>query len=217
MDKLKLFAGIIVFGSIWGFAECIIGPALNDISLPSGAIMTGFFAIGLMTMSRMFYKQRGMQLGMGLVAGTLRLFNPFGGCLICSAIAIVSEGVIFELIWYKISLDLKELKTLTMRLSMGIISAYCCFVGGYIVTQILTPLVSSAGFYVSNLVVFMPQILSRGLVAALIGGVTIPSILLLKNIDISSIKDKIYYPTTAAISILCWVVVIANKMFLLGA
>lgn len=217
MDKLKLFAGVIVFGSIWGFAECIIGPALSNVDLPSGAIMTGFFAISLMMMSRMLYKQRGMQLGMGLVAGTLRLFNPFGGCLICSAIAIVSEGVIFELIWYKMPLDLKELKTHTMTLSMGIVSAYCCFVGGYIVTQILTPLVSSAGFYIGDLVVFMPQILSRGLVAALIGGITIPAVMLLKNIEISSIKDKIYYPTTAVISMLCWIVVIANKMLFMGA
>jgi len=217
MDKLKLFAGIIVFGSIWGFAECIIGPALGNVGLPSGAIMTGFFAIGLMIMSRTLYKQRGMQLGMGIVAGALRFFNPFGGCLICSAIAIVSEGLIFELIWYKMSLDLRDLKTNTMKLSMGIISAYCCFVGGYIITQILTPLVSSAGFYIGNLIIFMPQILSRGLVAALIGGVTVPVVMLLKSIEIASIKDKIYYPTTVTISMLCWIVVIANKMFFVGA
>ena len=216
MDKLKLFAGIIVFGSIWGFAECIIGPALGNVGLPSGAIMTGFFAIGLMVMSRMLYKQRGMQLGMGIVAGALRFFNPFGGCLICSAIAIVSEGLLFELIWYKMSLDLRDLKTNTMKLSMGIASAYCCFVGGYIITQILTPLVSSAGFYIGNLIIFMPQILSRGLVAALIGGVTVPAVMLLKNIEIASIKDKIYYPTTVAISMLCWIVVIANKMLFIG-
>lgn len=216
MDKLKLFAGIIVFGSIWGFAECIVGPALGNVGLPSGAIMTGFFAIGLMVMSRMLYKQRGMQLGMGIVAGALRFFNPFGGCLICSAIAIVSEGLIFELIWYKMSLDFRELKTNTMKLSMGIVSAYCCFVGGYIITQILTPLVSSAGFYIGNLIIFMPQILSRGLIAALIGGVTVPAVMLLKSIEIASIKDKIYYPTTAAISMLCWIVVIANKMLFIG-
>lgn len=212
MYKLRLFAGIIVFGSLWGFSECIIGPALGNIGLPSGAIMTGFFAIGLMLMSRMLYKQRGMQLGMGIVAGTLRYFNPFGGCVICSAIAIMAEGIIFELIWYKMSLDLNELKTNSLKLSMGIISAYCCFVGGYIVTQILTPLVSSAGFYIGNLVVFMPQILSRGLIAALIGGATVPSIMLLKNIEITNIRDKIYYPITAVISILCWIVVIATKM-----
>jgi len=216
MDKMKLFAGIIVFGSLWGFAECIIGPALDDAGLPSGALMTSVFAIGFMMMSRMMYKQRGMQLGMGLVAGALRMFNPFGGCVICSAIAIAAEGMLFELIWYSISIDLKELQTHTMKISMGIVSAYSCFVGGYIITQILTPLVASADFYVGNLIVFIPQILSRGLLAALVGGMIVPIVLVLKDFDVNSIKDRVYYPTSAAVSILCWVFVITNAVFLIG-
>ncbi|EMR74598.1 hypothetical protein MBGDF03_00307 [Thermoplasmatales archaeon SCGC AB-540-F20] len=217
MEKMKLFAGILVFGSLWGFAECIIGPMIDDAGLPSGILMTSIFAVGLMMMSRMLYRQRGMQLGMGLVAGTLRLFNPFGGCVICSGIAIMAEGLLFELIWYGMSLDLKELKTHTMKISMGIISTYCCYVGGYIITQVLTPLISSAGFHLSNLIIFMPQILSSGLLAALIGGITVPLILILKNIDINRIKDRVYYPTTAAVSILCWSIVIANALFIAGA
>jgi hypothetical protein len=217
MNKMKLFLGIILFGSIWGFSECIIGPAVGNAGLPSGAIMTGFFAIGLMIMSRMLFKQRGMQIGMGLIAGALRLFNPFGGCVICSAIAIAAEGILFELIWYGLSLDFKDLKTYTMKISMGIVSAYPCYVGGYIITQILTPMVSSSGFYLENLIVFIPQILSRGLIAALVGGVTVPLIFVLKNMDISHVKDKVYYPTTIAISILCWSVVIINALFFMGA
>lgn len=217
MEKMKLFAGILVFGSLWGFAECIISPIVDDAGLPSGILMTSIFAVGLMMMSRMLYRQRGMQMGMGLVAGTLRLFNPFGGCVICSGIAIMAEGILFELIWYGMSLDLKELKTHTMKISMGIISAYCCYVGGYIITQVLTPLLSSAGFHLINLIAFMPQILSSGLSAALIGGITVPLILVLKNIDINRIKDRVYYPTTAAVSILCWIIVIANTLFIAGA
>jgi len=216
MEKKKLFAGIIVFGSLWGFAECIIGPILDDAGLPSGAIMTSVFAIGLMMVSRMLYKKRGMQLGMGIVAGTLRMFNPFGGCVICSAIAIAAEGIIFELIWYYMSLDLRELKTYIMKISMGLISAYFCYVGGYVTTQILTPLVASANFYVWNLIVFIPQILSRGLLAALIGGVTVPLVLIIKDFNINSIKDKLYYSTASAVSILCWIFIITNAGFLIG-
>ena len=100
MEKTKLFFGIIVFGSIWGFLECIVGPGLSDLGFPSGSIMTSVFAVGLMMASRLLYKQRGMQLGMGLVAGALRLFNPLGGCVVCSAIAIAAEGLIFEIIFY---------------------------------------------------------------------------------------------------------------------
>jgi len=217
MDKMKLFFGIILFGSIWGFSECIIGPSISDAGLPSGAIMTGFFAIGLMMISRLLFRQRGMQLGMGMIAGLLRLFNPFGGCVICSAIAIATEALIFEVIFYNLSFDLKELKNLTMKTSIGVISSYCCYVGGYIVTQILTPMVSTAGFNVLNFIQFIPQILSRGLPAALIGALIIPSIFLLKNIDIYSIKDRIYYPTASAVSVFCWLFVIINSLILVGS
>lgn len=216
MEKMKLFAGILVFGSLWGFSECIIGSVLRDSNLPAGAIMTGVFAVGLMTMSRMLYRERGMQLGMGLVAGSLRLFNPFGGCFICSAIAIITEGLIFEIIWYKMSLDLKELKLPKLSISMGITTTYFLYVGGYIITQILTPVFSSAGFYLENLIVFIPQILASGLLAAVIGGITVPAVLAMKKLDVT-IKDRLYYPATIGISVVCWFVVIANTIILLYA
>lgn len=216
MEKMKLFAGIIVFGSLWGFSECIIGSSLRDANLPAGAIMSGVFVIVFMTMSRMLFRQRGMQLGMGLVAGSLRLLNPFGGCFICSAIAIMAEGLIFEILWYKISLDLNELRLPKLSVSMGITSTYLIYVGGYIVTQILTPVFSSAGFYLENLLVFIPQILASGLLAAIIGGITVPAVLATKKLDIA-IRDRLYYPATIGISLVCWFVVIANTIIILYA
>ena len=215
MEKKKLLAGILVFGSLWGFSECLIGGALRDVGLPAGAIMSGIFAIGLLSISRMLYRQRGMQVGMGLVAGALRLANPFGGCFICSAIAIMAEGLLFELIWYGFE-DVKRLDTLTLQGSMGIISAYGIYVGGYIVTQILTPLVSSAGLYLINVLVFLPQILASGLLAALLGGITVPMIHQLKQLDVSSMANRIYYPATIGISIMCWIAVIVNTLFIIG-
>ena len=213
MNKMRLIVGIIVFGTLWGFLEVFVGSGLSETGLPVGSIMTGVFALMLLVMSRMFYRQPGMQLGMGLVAGGLKLFNPFIACNICSALAIMAEGLIFEIIWYKLSLDYKELNTLKIKSSMGIISAYLCYIGGYIVTQILTPISVSADFYIGNLISFLPQILSRGLLAAIIGGMTVPLILTIKELNITTIKDKIYYPSAAAISILCWIIVIANTMF----
>ncbi|GAG74777.1 unnamed protein product [marine sediment metagenome] len=201
MEKMKLFAGILLFGSLWGFSECIIGSSLRDANLPAGAIMTGVFAIMFMTMSRMLYRQRGMQLGMGLVAGALRLFNPFGGCFICSAIAIVAEGVIFEIIWYKMSLDLQELKLPKLSISMGITTTYVLYVGGYIITQILTPILSSAGFYLENLLVFIPQILASGLLAAIIGGITVPAVLATKKLG--TYQDIILFDHRHAFRICC--------------
>jgi hypothetical protein len=210
MNKPRLFISIILFGSLWGFSEVIFGSIITDAGYPSGGIMTGFFAIPILILTRMIYKQPGMQIGMGLVAGSLRVFNPFVGCQICSAIAIMAEGIIFELIFIALSTDFKELKRLTMQSSMGIISAYIIFVSGYIVTQILTPIFAGAGFYLENLVIFVPNILAEGIIPALIASLTVPLIISLKKLDFSLNNNKLYYPITAAIIITCWTVVIGS-------
>jgi len=207
MKNMKIFAGMILFGSLWGFSECIIGSTLSDIGAPSGAIMTGFFALTFLVISRIIYRQPGMQLGMGVIAGTLRLFNPFVGCHICSALAIMAEGAIFEILWYKISFDLSELKTITTQVSMGILTSYIVYVGGFTLTQILTPIISGPGFYFENLIAIMPNIFASGLLPALIGGSMLPAIILIKNVDFT-IKERLYYPTTIGVSVLCWFIVV---------
>ncbi len=208
MSKTRLILGILIFGSIWGFSECVIGSIFTDVGLPAGQLMVGFFVITFLVLSRIYYRQPGMQVGMGLVAGTLRLFNPMG-CHLCSAIAIIAESAIFELIWYKLSYDLNELKSLTMQISMGIITAYFVYIFGYIITQILSPIIAGTGFFINNLVVLMPNILASGILPALIGGFVIPTVLLAKRLDLT-LKDRIYYPTTIGISVICWFIVIGN-------
>ena len=206
MDK-RLIAGILVFGSLWGFSEVIIGTGLKNSGLPYGGIMTGIFALSFLVLSRMIFRKSGMQLGMGLVAGSLRVFNPFVGCHLCSAIAIMAEAAIFEIIWYKMESDFSDLKTITMQSSIGITTAYLVYVGGYITTQILTPIVGGVGFYLENLIVFIPKILASGLLPAILGAAVLPAILQLKKLDLT-IKDRLYYPTTLGISVLCWIAVI---------
>lgn len=208
MNKnMRLFAGILVFGSLWGFTECIIGSFLKDAGLPYGSIMTGVFVIIFLVLSRIAYHQPGMQLGMGLVAGTLRIFNPFAGCHLCSALAIMAEGAIFEIIWYSFSFDFDNMRNITNQVSMGVITAYLVYVGGYITTQILTPIVSGVGFYVENLIVFLPRILASGLLPGLIGAFVFPGVLQLSKLDLK-IKDVVYYPTTFGVSAFCWIAVL---------
>jgi hypothetical protein len=125
----------------------------------------------------------------------------------------MAEGLLFDLIWTGFSLDLKKPQNLTIQASLGITSAYLVYVGGYIITQILTPLFSSAGFYLENLIVFIPQILASGLLPALIGAITVPIVLTLKKLDIT-IKDQIYYPVTIGVSAICWTIVIINTIFI---
>jgi hypothetical protein len=214
MKNMKLVAAVLVFGSLWGFAECIIGSMLRDANLPAGALMTGIFALGLMTLSRITFRQPGMQTGMGLVAGALRVFNPFGGCFLCSAIAIMAEGILFDILWTGFSLDQKITHSIIDQASIGITASYIVYIGGYFVTQILTPVFTSAGFHLENLLAFIPQILASGLLAALLGVITVPAVFMVKQIDVS-VKDRFYYPITLGVSALCWIVVIVNSIIIL--
>ena len=209
MDNKKLLIGILLFGSLWGFIEVILGSTVAGAGYHSGGLMTGFFAIPLLVLSRMIFRQPGMQLGMGAIAGGLRLFNPFMGCHVCSAIAIMAEAAIFEFIFYSLSNDFRERKTLTMQSSIGILSAYTLFVSGYIITQILTPIVAGSGFFIENLLVIVPKILAAGILPALIAAFTAPLIYAATKLDIT-IKDKIYYPAAISTSIFCWVAVIGS-------
>ena len=185
------------------------------MNLPAGAILTGIFAFGLLSLCRILFHQPGMQLGMGLIAGTLRLANPIGGCFICSAIAIMAEGILFELIWTRFSLDNTTITPLPMSISAGIVSAYLLYIGGFIITQILTPFFSTAGFYAENLIAYIPQILAGGLLAALFGAATLPIILKVPHLQFT-LSDRLYRPTTLSISIICWLIVIANTILLIG-
>jgi len=209
MVRWKLLAGILVFGSLWGFSECIIGSYLSEIGLPSGIIMTSVFALSLLLLSRLMYRQPGMQIGMGLTAGVLRLFNPFTGCHLCSAIAIMTEGLLFELLWDTlVSEDIYRYK-LFSRVSFGILSAYLLYTTGYLVTQVLTPVLSSS-FYIMNLLAILPRVFSQGLVAALIGGVITPILLWVAKPHRFTLPDKLYYPATLGVTIFCWLAVIIN-------
>ena len=215
MKNLRIIALIIFFGSLWGFSEIFIGSFLADQELPYGIIMTGFFAMIFLTMSRLIYNQKGMQLGIGLVAGSLKYFNPFVGCNVCSAIAIMAEGLIFELIWnYFINYDFSKFESLKLKTSFGIFSAYTIYVLGYIITQILTPILYS-NFYIENLISFIPQILSKGLLAGLLGIVSINIIFSISDIKLS-LKDRIYYPTTIGVSSICWIIVLTNWYFFIS-
>lgn len=208
VDK-RVLVGIFVLGSCWGLVEAVMGSALKSVNLPYGVIMTAVFALPILLMSKLFFRQRGVQSGIGVVAGSLAFFNPWVGCSVCSAIAIAAEGVLFEVIWFKIEKEDFGSLNLLEKASLGVVSAYGIYVSGYIITQILTPALYG-NFVLTNLLVALPQILAQGLPAALLGIITIPAtILALDNLKLT-IRDRIYYPTGMTITVICWLFVVGN-------
>ena len=215
IDKYKVLAGIIVFGSIWGLLECVLGGA-DLAGFPIGAFLGAFIGLGLMAFTRRIYVIFWMQLGMALVAGLLRFWAPVGTCVICSALAIVAEGMVFELIFNRPVFDitrrgaeLRNVKTLAL---LGIVTGFTIYVVGYMFTQVMTPvLTEEAGFVLSNFVGVMPIIIGSGFFAALFGAVALPVAVLAEqlHLDINSIKKEHYYGAVGGISVFCWLFVIA--------
>ena len=214
MNRYRLLAGIIVFGSIWGMLECTIGsPGVSSSlgGLPAGAMLAGLFGLGLMVWTRRTYRIPGMQLGMALVAGMLRFVAPIGSCVICSALAIGAEGLVFEFIYSRPSLNINKLKDPATLAFLGIGSGYAIYVIGYVFTQAFTPIMVGQAFVASDLAAAMPLILGRGFFAALFGGVAVPAAVLVKHLhlDVQKIRTEYYYPTASVVSAFCWILVIA--------
>jgi hypothetical protein len=206
MKGMRILAGIILFGSLWGMMECVLGDYLHNQGIWAGAIMTGFMGFGLMAISRRMYGVRGMQLGMGLIAGVLKYIHPVGGCMLCSAIAIAFEGAVFEIIWYSPKLNMDRMNWL-MKASMGVISGYIIYSAGYVITHILTPVVASAPLYLSDLAGVMPVIFSSATIAGLAGGLTLSAVQIPSDfaMRVTNAKKEIYYPVAYAVSAFCWI------------
>lgn len=209
-EKIKYMwpvAGMVAFGSLWGLLECALGDYLSDAGLPSGVIMTGFVGLGLMALSRMLYEQPGMQLGMGLLAGALKFLHPIGGCMICSALAIAVEGVLFEMLWISPRLRFNRLST-DLAVSMGIISGFVLYSVGYVATQILTPLATASPLILDTLPGLLPSVFSSATLAALAGGLTLVVVRALPS-DLASrlahLQKAVYFSAASAVTGLSWI------------
>jgi len=221
-DKLRLLVGIIAIGSIWGMLECILGSIhltgpLADF--PMGALLGGFVGIGLMVLTRRYFGVPGMQFAMAAVAGVLRAWAPIGTCVVCSALAIVAEGLVFEIIYKSKIFDLYEGRSgsqaaalgVAALIPLGIVSGYVVYVTGYMFTQIATPIVTTGIFTPADFMSVLPLILGRGLFACVFGAVSVPLAAMapLPKFDIYKVGAKPYLGAATIITAVCWIVVLA--------
>jgi hypothetical protein len=219
INKWQIMAGIIVFGSVWGMLECILGSIKFTgimAEFPMGALLGGFFGLGIMAFSRRLYGVMWMQLGMALIAGLLRLWAPVGSVVLCSALAIMAEGLIFEIIFNRPTFNItatgsSELKNFRTLAFLGIITGFVIYVIGYMFTQMFTPILATGIFTASNFIAVLPLILGRAFFAAAFGGIVLPLAVLTPqlNIDVNKIKKGHYYALATVVSAFSWILVIA--------
>lgn len=214
-ERAMIFAGVILLGSIWGLLECTIGALKWEVAgvyVSMGAVMAGLFGLGIMILAKRIFNFTGAAFAVALVAGALRFIAPVGSCVICSAIAIGVEGLIFEMIvsrkmfmgnlWGK-----KDFRTLAF---LGVISGFTVFTVGYITTQILTPVFTGGTLVIMDVVDILPLIIGRAFYAAILGGISVPVIALYDNLhlDVNKWNRGAYFAGSTAISMACWVLVI---------
>jgi hypothetical protein len=213
MDKYRVLAGIVLFGSLWGMTECLLGE-FAPAGFPAGAFLGAFIGLGLMLMTRRMFGFMWMQLGMAIVAGALRFWAPVGTCVICSALAIMAEGLVFELIFNRPVFDINRspnMKSARTLAVLGVIAGFTIYVTGYMFTQIFTPILTTGTFSISNFVAVLPIIFGTGFFAAVFGGISAPLAVLAKQlyVNVAAIKKEHYYAAAAGISTFCWALVFA--------
>ncbi|MCR4403908.1 MAG: hypothetical protein NUW06_01195 [Candidatus Acetothermia bacterium] len=101
---LRLLAGMIIFGSLWGALEATLGAALIALHIPRfGAIMANFGFL-LMAAGVAIYKRPELPLGMGIIAASFKLIDatalgvsPLAQMILNPMIAIVMEALGFTL------------------------------------------------------------------------------------------------------------------------
>ena len=215
---LMMLTGILMLGSIWGLLECSLGGLKYDIfgiPVSMGAVMAGLFGIGIMSLSRKAFNFMGVSLAVAIVAGILRLFAPVGSCVICAGIAIISEGVIFELIVNR-KFILKSLTGAKLDIPTlvyaGVVSGFLTFSIGFVLTQILTPFFTEGTFLpLAQVVDILPLIIGRSFYAAVLGGFAMPMVMLTELVHIDFRKNGIrntYLAASTLVALLCWVSVI---------
>ena len=202
-DGKRLLMTTLMYGSVWGLLECTVGALLHLAYLPAGAVMVSI-ALALMVYTRCVYGVKGMQLGMGLVAGSFKLLNLgfVGGCVWCAVVAIVSEGLLFELMYgFPQILEWGQRR----RLLSGIVTGYVVYVGGYVLAESVTPLFFAAGLHLPDVSALLPIMLGRGVLAAAISGVAYPLSITAGSRRLFEV-GKWFYPVSSAVTLLSYAI-----------
>lgn len=206
-EKIKVYLIILFFGSIWGFLEVTLGEFLrsNVFTVDFFGRIMSFVGVSLMIITRVIFKKRGHQLTMGIIAALFRLLYPYVTCVPCSFTAIITEALIFEILFFNNSIFLLDKKNFLQLSSFGIIIFHLPYSISYLINQIMFPLFSKAGLYYLDILVLIPKAFANSFFISLVGMITFPFLILIKDFKINKLKEVIFYPATAVLVVFLWI------------
>lgn len=94
MKKDYIF-GILFFSGLWGLSEAGLGGVLYHAQVPFASIPLTIIAFAILTISRIYFPQKGTATLIGLCAMLFKLFNS--PVFVCHFLAIAMVGASFDL------------------------------------------------------------------------------------------------------------------------
>ncbi len=198
--------GILVFGSLWGLAEVVIGGGLATTSFPYRAGLLTGIGIAIMGIALALHKKPVMLIGIGLMAVLVKLLavpilHISVMCKANSAIAVFTESVALALV---ASLFIGALsKSIHARMGTGALAAIIAAVGFCFIGIHAAPC--------NYLLSFTPGgfIITEGLIWAAFSACLLPPAYLLGEklalkTSLVTTRRPLYYATSAVVICLCW-------------
>jgi hypothetical protein len=204
---VRLIIGILVFGSIWGLSEVVLGGGLSAAHFPyRSGLLTGI-GIGLMGMALAIYKKPAMLVGIGLVTVLVKLLavpilHISVMCKANSCLAVFTEAVTLSLVAFLLMSEIG--KSVHARMGGGAAAAIIASVAFYFIGMQVAPC--------NYLLSFTPGgfIVTEGLICATFSAILLP-LGYLTGIKLEAKvfpwltrKMSLYYATTAATIVICW-------------
>ncbi len=94
--KFDRFYGILLFGSLWGGAEALIGSSMDGLSsiIPRSVVLA-FVAVLFLSLARRMMPTVGTTLAIGIVAAAMKLIS-MPSIIACQFAAVIGQAVILE-------------------------------------------------------------------------------------------------------------------------
>lgn len=218
---LSVIIGIVLFGSVWGLLEATLGGFLHLIHFTyTGAIMGGI-AISIMATFVVIYRRPRLVFGIGVIAALFKplsaviygqpVFSPF---VVNPASSILLEALAFSLV---VSLLFKGFESsIKARIVAGISAGYL----SAILYAVLASAVGMGNWASWGFTERVTGALTDGTGMAIAGtlllflGHLLGTKLRPKFWQLSSTKPKLFYASTTAAIVSCWI--IAAVAFSLG-
>ncbi len=167
MRNPKNWLWFILFGSLWGINEVMMGEVLSASNVPHYSVLLTVIALFILAMARGIVNKPGSSTVIGVVAVLFKLANaaPF----FCHLLGIFMVGLVFDVL---ASMLMKSEKTAAIKCSLtGVLSAYS---GNALFALVITYIIRYDVWTSGGLSKVLGHIFVAGTFTAILAALTVP-------------------------------------------